>query len=70
MDFDSIIESSILSSPAMLKEIKMKLKLKPIATPRNPFVKLALFKKAGSHAKSHKALRRQEKIKLYGTLAQ
>ena len=54
----------------MLKEIKMKLKLKPIATPRNPFVKLALFKKAGSHAKSHKALRRQEKIKLYGTLAQ
>ena len=43
---------------------------KKIATPRNPFVKLALFKKAGSHRKSFKALRRQHKQELYGTLAQ
>ena len=60
--------SSILSRGSNVKEIKMKIRLKPIAAPRNPFVKLALFKKAGSHTKSNKALRRQQNSK--GTLAQ
>jgi len=30
-------------------------------TARNPFVKLALFKKAGKHQKTNKALRREYK---------
>jgi len=30
-------------------------------TPRNPFVALGRFRKAGSHAKSEKAVRRQDK---------
>lgn len=41
----------------------MKVKLKPTAAPRNPFVKLAMFKKAGSHKKSNKALRRLQKMR-------
>lgn len=28
--------------------------------PRNPYVKLALFRKAGKHMKTNKALRKQE----------
>lgn len=32
---------------------------------RNQFVALALFRKAGSHRKSNKALRRQENQKFY-----
>ncbi len=32
---------------------------------RNRFVAAALFRKAGSHRKSNKALRRQEKQKIY-----
>ena len=37
--------------------------------PRNPFVAAALFKKAGVHRKSEKALRRQEKVHT-GSVAQ
>lgn len=38
-------------------------------SPRNPFVAVALFKKAGAHRKSEKALRRQEKVHT-GSVAQ
>jgi hypothetical protein len=34
------------------------MKSKPIAIERNCFVRLALFRKAGSHRKSNKALRK------------
>lgn len=34
--------------------------------PRNPFVAAAKFKKAGTHRKSNKALRRVEKMSLLG----
>jgi len=34
------------------------MKRKPIARERNCFVRLALFRKAGSHRKSNKALRK------------
>ena len=40
----------------------MQVKLKPV-TKRNPFVALALKRKAGSHRKTNKALRRAEKNK-------
>ena len=41
---------------------RSKMKRKKIATPkRNPYVKLALFRKAGSHRKSNKALRKNIK---------
>lgn len=49
--------------PFLKGESKMKVKLKPTAAPRNPFVKLAMFKKAGSHKKSNKALRRLQKMR-------
>lgn len=40
------------------------MKRKMIATPkRNPYVKLALFRKAGSHRKSNKAIRRNNKTR-------
>ena len=39
------------------------MKHKIIVKQRNPFVVLALKRKAGSHRKSNKALRRQEKIR-------
>ena len=35
--------------------------MKPKIKPRNPFVALAKFRKAGSHEKPAKSLRRQEK---------
>ncbi|MGB4347633.1 MAG: hypothetical protein WBJ21_14690 [Burkholderiaceae bacterium] len=35
--------------------------MKPKGTPRNPFVALAKFRKAGSHTKPVKSLRRHEK---------
>lgn len=38
-------------------------------SPRNPFVAVALFKKAGAHRKFEKALRRQEKVHT-GSVAQ
>jgi len=40
-------------------------KKKPPARERNYLVKLALFRKAGSHKKSNKALRKNEKQKGY-----
>jgi hypothetical protein len=48
----------------MNKESVMK-KKKPPAKERNYLVKLALFRKAGSHKKSNKALRKNEKQKGY-----
>ena len=39
------------------------MKQKKVAKERNQFVALALFRKAGSHRKSNKALRRHEKMK-------
>lgn len=44
----------------------MKLKIKP----RNPFVAIAKFRKAGSHEKPSKALRRHEKQELAKTAKQ
>jgi hypothetical protein len=32
--------------------------------PRNPYVKLALFRKAGAHRKSIKSMRRKEKMEI------
>ena len=40
------------------------MKRKRIASPRNPFVKMALFRKAGTHRKSNKALRKAENQKV------
>lgn len=37
-------------------------------TARNPLVRLAMFRKAGSHRKTNKALRRQEKSRGYGEM--
>lgn len=37
----------------------------PTLNPRNPYVTLALKRNAGSHAKSHKALRKQDKQRGY-----
>lgn len=42
----------------------------PTLNPRNPFVTLAHKRKAGSHAKSHKARRRQDKQKGYSSMAE
>jgi len=39
------------------------MKKKNTSQPRNYLVKLALFRKAGSHRKSNKAVRRNEKVK-------
>jgi len=39
------------------------MKKKNTTQPRNYLVKLALFRKAGSHRKSNKAVRRNEKVK-------
>ena len=39
---------------------------KQVVSSRNPFVKLALMRKAGSHRKSNKALRKAEKQIPYG----
>ncbi|GAB1392552.1 hypothetical protein MASR1M60_07150 [Rhodocyclaceae bacterium] len=44
--------------------------MKPKIKPRNPFVALAKFRKAGSHEKSAKSLRRQEKQALAKTAKQ
>ncbi len=41
------------------------MKRKPSA-PRNPFVAAAMFKKAGTHRKSNKSLRRADKMSLSG----
>ena len=41
------------------------MKQKKTPQPRNYLVKLALFRKAGSHRKSNKALRKNEKQKGY-----
>jgi len=40
------------------------MKRKRIATSRNPFVKLALFRKAGTHRKTNKAIRKAMKQEL------
>ena len=50
-----------ITSPIFLKESNMK--KKNTSQPRNYLVKLALFRKAGSHRKSNKAVRRNEKVK-------
>lgn len=42
--------------------MKRKPQVLKIPAARNPFVALAIFKKAGSHRKTEKALRRQEKV--------
>ena len=44
------------------KESIMKKKNTP--QPRNYLVKLAMFRKAGSHRKSNKAIRRNDKVKI------
>jgi hypothetical protein len=44
--------------------------MKPKGTPRNPFVALAKFRKAGSHTKPVKSLRRHEKQALAKTAKQ
>lgn len=60
------------SSAPFILEIFMKRKRSMVLkapSPRNPFVAVALFKKAGAHRKSEKALRRQEKVHT-GSVAQ
>lgn len=47
----------------------MKRKPKPLAA-RNPFVVLAMKRKAGTHRKPNKAIRRAEKVNLNGDVAQ
>lgn len=42
--------------------------MKPKGTPRNPYVALAKFRKAGSHTKPAKFLRRHEKQALAKTV--
>ena len=42
------------------------MKKKTTPQPRNVYVKLALFRRAGSHRKSNKAIRRLEKSKKSG----
>lgn len=37
---------------------------KPTLAPRNPLVAASMFKKAGAHTKSHKAIRRADKVSL------
>lgn len=44
--------------------------MKPKIKPRNPFVALAKFRKAGAHEKPEKALRRKEKQTLAKTAKQ
>jgi hypothetical protein len=44
--------------------------MKPKGTPRNPYVALAKFRKAGSHTKPAKSLRRHEKQALAKTAKQ
>jgi hypothetical protein len=44
--------------------------MKPKIKPRNPFVALAKFRKAGSHEKPAKSLRRKEKQTLAKTAKQ
>lgn len=44
--------------------------MKPKRSPRNPFVALAKFRKAGSHTKPSKSLRRQDKQALAKTAKQ
>lgn len=44
--------------------------MKPRIKPRNPFVALAQFRKAGSHEKPNKSLRRQAKQALAKTAKQ
>lgn len=47
------------------------MKRKPkLAAARNPFVALAMKRKAGSHRKPNKAVRRAEKVSLLGDVAQ
>ena len=45
------------------------MKRKMIAKQRNQFVVLALFRKAGAHRKTNKALRRLDKIRGYNLTA-
>ncbi|CAB4134456.1 hypothetical protein UFOVP273_75 [uncultured Caudovirales phage] len=40
------------------------MKRKMTVGPRNPFVKLALFRKAGSHRKTHKQMRADKRNQL------
>jgi len=49
-----------VTSTIFIKGNHMK-KRKPIVRERNCFVRLALFRKAGAHRKSNKALRRAQK---------
>ena len=44
------------------------MKRKSIAKERNRFVSLALFRKAGVHRKSNKALRRQDKMSVLNSV--
>lgn len=49
--------------------MKQKPQVLKIPAARNPFVALAIFKKAGSHRKTEKALRRQETMRLGSQLS-
>lgn len=49
--------------------MKRKPQVLKIPAARNPFVALAIFKKAGSHRKTEKALRRQETMRLGSQLS-
>lgn len=56
-----------MAATTALSESKPKMKRAkklPNPAPRNPLVAEALFRKAGAHGKSEKAMRRKEKMKL------
>ena len=70
MTVNHLVAGSSPAEAANIKEKVMKKKKTP-AKERNYLVKLALFRKAGSHKKSNKAIRKNEKQKGYynGTFA-
>ena len=70
MTVNHLVAGSSPAEAANIKENVMKKKQTP-AKERNYLVKLALFRKAGSHKKSNKAIRKNEKQKGYynGTFA-
>ena len=50
--------------------MKRKTFVVPATVPRNPFAGLAKSRVAGSHAKPHKSLRRQDKQRGYSSMAE
>ncbi len=58
-----VLRAPCIHPPSRILKMKRAKKL-PNPAPRNPLVAEALFRKAGAHGKSRKALRRGEKMEL------